>query len=139
MLPAHPFLNIFFCLLLNELKTHRMKETVETFAEWAAYFTEVLGILVIVSLACYSVIMAAVDVIRRKEGKKVYEKYRHSLARGILFGLELLVAADIINTVALNLDFSNVGVLALIILVRTFLSFTLNVEATGKWPWQEQG
>jgi uncharacterized membrane protein len=116
-----------------------MKETVEIIAEWAAYSLELMGIFVIVCLAVYSVIMAVVDIIKRKNGENIYKKYRHVLSRGILFGLELLVAADIINTVALNLDLANVGVLALIILLRTFLSFTLNVEDTGKWPWQEQG
>jgi uncharacterized membrane protein len=116
-----------------------MKETVKTIAEWSADSLEIMGILVIFSLAVYSISMGLVDIIRKKDGEKIYEKYRHALARGILLGLELLVAADIINTVALNLDFENVGILALIILLRTFLSFTLNVEATGKWPWQENG
>jgi uncharacterized membrane protein len=115
-----------------------MNETVSLLAEWAAGILEVMGILVILSLAFYSVIMAAIGMLKGMAGKDVYHKYRHVLARGILFGLELLVAADIINIVALNLDFANVGVLALIIVLRTFLSFTLNVEATGKWPWQEQ-
>jgi uncharacterized membrane protein len=63
---------------------------------------------------------------------------RQRLGRGILLGLEFLVAADIIHTVAVELSFETVGVLALIVLIRTFLSFTLDVELTGRWPWQEK-
>jgi uncharacterized membrane protein len=53
-------------------------------------------------------------------------------------GLEFLVAADIIHTVAVDLSFQTVGVLSLIVLIRTFLSFTLEVELTGRWPWQNE-
>ena len=59
------------------------------------------------------------------------------MGRGILLGLEFLVAADIIHTVAVELTFTTVGVLAVIVLIRTFLSFTLDLELTGRWPWQE--
>jgi uncharacterized membrane protein len=113
-----------------------MDEFVALIASWASSMLELAGVVVIVSVAAYSLLMAAFDLLRQKEGKRTYEKYRHSLARGILFGLELLVAADIIRTVTFQFDFESVGILALVILLRTFLSFTLNLEATGKWPWQ---
>lgn len=58
------------------------------------------------------------------------------LGRGILLGLELLVAGDIIHTVAVELTFETVGVLAIIVLIRTFLSFALEVELNGRWPWR---
>ncbi len=58
--------------------------------------------------------------------------------RGILLGLELLVAGDIIRTVAIAPTFSSVGVLAVIVVIRTFLSFSLEVELTGHWPWQQK-
>lgn len=58
------------------------------------------------------------------------------LARGILLGLEFLIAADIVHTVVVDLNFATVGVLAAIVLIRTFLSMTLELEATGRWPWQ---
>jgi uncharacterized membrane protein len=116
-----------------------MKEAVELLAEWGTGILEIMGILVIVSLAIWSLIMAIADILKGKKGELIYETYRHVLARGILFGLELLVAADIIKTVAFELSFSNIGMLALLVILRTFLSFVLNVEASGKWPWQEQG
>jgi uncharacterized membrane protein len=66
---------------------------------------------------------------------KAYERYRANLGRGILLGLELLVAADIIGTVAVTPTFESLGVLAAIVLIRTFLSFSLEVEIEGRWPW----
>jgi len=65
-----------------------------------------------------------------------YRQLRQGIGRGILLGLELLVAGDIIRTVAIAPTFTSVGVLALIVAIRTFLSFSLEVELTGRWPWQ---
>ena len=65
-----------------------------------------------------------------------YRVYRQAIGRAILLGLEFLVAADIIRTVAVDPTFESVGVLAIIVAVRTFLSFTLDVELEGRWPWQ---
>lgn len=65
-----------------------------------------------------------------------YRELRRNVGRSILLGLELLVAGDIIRTVAIAPTFRSVGVLAVIVLVRTFLSFTLEVEITSRWPWQ---
>ncbi len=68
--------------------------------------------------------------------KTIYSNFRRQLGHGILLGLEFLVAADIINSVAIKPTFDSVGVLGLIVLIRTFLSFTLEVEMTGRWPWR---
>jgi uncharacterized membrane protein len=65
-----------------------------------------------------------------------YRELRSNVGRSILLGLELLVAGDIIRTVAISPSFTSVGVLAVIVAVRTFLSFTLEVELTSRWPWQ---
>ena len=72
----------------------------------------------------------------RSEG--AYKALRSSLGRSILLGLELLVAADIINTVAIEPTLDSLAVLAGIVLIRTFLSFSLEVEIDGRWPWQGQ-
>jgi uncharacterized membrane protein len=64
--------------------------------------------------------------------------YRQQVGRAILLGLEFLVAADIIRTVAIDPSFEGVGVLAVVVAVRTFLSFTLDVELEGHWPWQQR-
>ena len=64
--------------------------------------------------------------------------YRADLARGVLLGLELLVAADIVGTVAIAPTFGSLGVLAIIIIIRTFLSISLGVEIEGQWPWRRR-
>jgi uncharacterized membrane protein len=70
---------------------------------------------------------------------EAYDRYRSDLGRAILLGLELLVAADIAGTVAAPLDLERIGALALVVAVRTFLSFSLEVEINGRWPWQGRG
>ena len=67
-----------------------------------------------------------------------YRNYRQQVGKAILLGLEFLVAADIIRTVAVSPSFRGVGVLAVVVAVRTFLSFTLDVELEGRWPWQSK-
>jgi uncharacterized membrane protein len=65
-----------------------------------------------------------------------YQRYRERLGQAILLGLEFLVAADIIGTVAVDPTFRNIGVLGAIVTIRTFLSFALEVEIHGRWPWE---
>ena len=67
-----------------------------------------------------------------------YRELRANLGRAILLGLEFLVAADIIGTVAIEPSFRSLGVLALIVVIRTFLSFSLELEISGRWPWQHE-
>lgn len=96
-----------------------------------------IGIGIIAGTAFYSVFIAAVHLFHhRNEAETIFREVRQRLGRGILLGLEFLIAADIMLTVTVDLSFEKVGVLILIVLVRTFLSFTLEVELTGKWPWQ---
>ncbi|MCP9488663.1 MAG: DUF1622 domain-containing protein [Solirubrobacteraceae bacterium MAG38_C4-C5] len=68
-----------------------------------------------------------------------FGKYRQGIGRAILLGLEFLVAADIIRTVAVDPTFAGAGVLAIIVFIRTFLSFALELEISGRWPWQRDG
>ena len=99
---------------------------------------EAIGIGVIAAMAMYVVGLAAVGLLKREDAAALFHGVRQRLGRGILLGLEFLVAADIIHTVAVELTFKTVGVLAIIVLIRTFLSFTLELELTGRWPWQEK-
>jgi uncharacterized membrane protein len=75
-------------------------------------------------------------VIARRHDELEYRVLRRGLGRAILLGLELFVAGDIIRTVTVTPTFTTVGVLAIIVAIRTFLSFTLEVEINGRWPWQ---
>jgi uncharacterized membrane protein len=65
-----------------------------------------------------------------------YQEFRANLGRAILLGLEILIIADIIGTIAVEPDLHNLSVLALIVLIRTFLSFALEIEITGRLPWR---
>ena len=99
-------------------------------------WVEVAGIAVILIGALVSAGLYARQLARGGAGE-AYRQLRSNLGRSILLGLELLVAADIIGTVAAPLDFRTIGALGLIVLIRTFLSFSLEVEIKGHWPWQE--
>lgn len=105
---------------------------------------ELVGIAVILAGALYSAIRFAGDVARYRtvphdaaaRRSDPYKQLRSNLGRSILLGLELLVAGDIINTVAVEPTLRSLAVLAGIVLIRTFLSVSLEVEIEGRWPWQ---
>jgi len=113
-------------------------EFVKPFAEWCSAIIEILGVGLIAAFALYSLGRAVLRGLKGGRGDYLYKEARQQLGQGILVGLEFLVAADIIHTVAVDLRFQTVGVLFLIVLIRTFLSFTLDVELTGRWPWQNE-
>lgn len=114
-----------------------MPEFSKHLAEWAAMFTESIGVIIITSFSLWAILYAAFLLVKRESPRAVFQTTRQRLGRGILLGLEFLVAADIIHTVAVELTFQTVGVLAVVVVIRTFLSFTLDVELSGKWPWQK--
>jgi len=96
------------------------------------------GVLVIVVGLVVATSAFALALRDRGRAQVAYRVYRQQVGKAILLGLELLVAADIIRTVAVSPTFAGVGVLAILVVVRTFLSFTLDVELSGRWPWQSQ-
>ena len=99
---------------------------------------EIVGIGVLIVGGCYALAAFALKVTRGRS-TDAYEDLRRSLGRSILLGLEILVAADIIRTIAITPSFTSVGVLGLIVVVRTFLSFSLEAELDGQWPWRKAG
>ncbi|ABQ39812.1 DUF1622 domain-containing protein [Bradyrhizobium sp. BTAi1] len=102
---------------------------------WTASIVELLGVVVII---CGVVVATAWSFGELRHGEFVaaFGSYRAILGRGILLGLEFLIAADIIGMVAIVPSFDRLGILALIIVIRTFLSFSLQIEIEGRWPWQ---
>ncbi len=109
---------------------------VTALADWVTQAIEVAGVVVIV---CGAVLATGLFLRDRLGGLgwgEAYERYRANLGRGILLGLELLVAADIISTVAAPLDLDSLAALGLVVLIRTFLSFSLEVEIKGRLPWR---
>ena len=115
-----------------------MTGSIDQALHWIATAFEVAGVGVIFIGA----LVASVLFLRQGFGAPgwvdAYSCYRANLGRGILLGLELLVAADIIGTVAVTPTFESLGVLAAIVLIRTFLSFSLEVEIEGRWPWRRR-
>jgi uncharacterized membrane protein len=112
-------------------------EIIQQLIEWAALGIEVLAVAVIV---------AAVLVVAVHRGTVRYlfrpgtpdERSKLQLAKALLLGLEFLVAADVVRTVALTPTLNNVAVLGLLVFIRTFLSWSLVVEIEGRWPWRAQ-
>jgi uncharacterized membrane protein len=94
---------------------------------------DAVGVLIIVVGASFSTVHYLIRFARKQTD--AYQSYRHALGRAILLGLEFLIAGDIIRTVAIEPTLYSVLVLAVIVLVRTFLSFTLELELHGHWPW----
>ena len=110
---------------------------IEQWMEPIATALELFGVSVIL----LGIVLATAIFMREWRSdrrERAYERYRANLGRGILLGLELLVGADIIATVTAPLTFNSLGLLGLVILIRTFLSFSLETEIEGHWPWQRR-
>lgn len=107
-------------------------------AATVAQVFELAGILVVILGGVYAAGAFALGTFRGLPGEDRISAFRRMLGRAILTGLELLVAADIIRTVAIDPTLQSVLVLGLIVLIRTFLSFSLEVEIDGRWPWQKK-
>ena len=101
---------------------------------WVTRGIEVIGIAIIVVGALGALVRFAPGVVTGGAGSRISD-LRSDLGRSILLGLEFLVAADIINTVAIEPTLESLAVLGGIVLIRTFLSFSLEVEIEGMWPW----
>ena len=105
-------------------------------AEAAGQALDLAGVAVIVLGALVATVLFLPRVRHRDRVEDAFRRYRQGLGRAILLGLEFLVAGDIIRTVAVSPTFRGVGVLAVIVLIRTFLSLSLQVELEGRWPWR---
>lgn len=97
---------------------------------------EVIGVAVIVVGAVWATVVFFLELLRRQEHVEPYDDYRANLGRAILLGLEFLVGADIIRTVAVEPTLASLSSLGLIVLIRTFLSFALETEIHGRPPWR---
>ena len=98
--------------------------------------TELVGVAIITIGAFATLGVFLYHLARREKFEEAVAQFRSSLGRSILLGLEFLVAADIINTVVIELNLENVLSLALIVLIRTLLSLSLETEIEGRFPWQ---
>ena len=105
--------------------------------EFAALAIEILAVVIIVAAIFYATARYTFQIVIRNEDRnKYYGQLKVSLGKALLLGLEILVAADIVRTVALEATLQSVMVLGILVLIRTFLSWALVVEIEGRWPWQ---
>ena len=103
--------------------------------EWATLGVEVLAVAIMVVFIFIGTTRWLLHSAKKIEG--AYERYRVVLGKTLLVGLELLVAADIIRTVALDLTLINIALLGALVAVRTFLGWSIVIEIEGRWPWQK--
>jgi len=104
--------------------------------EFLGIAVDAVGVLIILIGVAVSTIQYLLALARKRQHS--YRSYRHALGRAILLGLEVLIAGDIIRTVAIKPTLDSVLVLAVIVLIRTFLSITLELELHGRWPWAQE-
>jgi len=104
--------------------------------ESVARFFEVIGALVLLLGLVVSAGLAGYALYRSRDGRRAYRVLRESFGGAILLGLEVLVAADLVRTVAVAPTLGNVTTLGLIVLIRTVLSFSLEIEIEGVAPWR---
>jgi uncharacterized membrane protein len=112
-------------------------EMIRHLIEWAALGIELLAVAVLVTtIVVMAVSRGTVRYVFQLKTPGAYVSYKHQLGRGLMLGLDLLVAADVVRTVALEPTLHNVVVLGLLVLIRTFLSWSLMIEIEGRWPGQ---
>lgn len=113
-----------------------MHPEVHRIVEIVAVTLQVFSVVVLGAAVLISSLWFMIQGVKEHDWRGAFDSYRANLGRGILLGLELLVGADIIATVTEPLSFERVGPLAAIVAIRTFLSFALETEIQGRWPWR---
>lgn len=106
--------------------------------EQASTAFEVIGVAVIIAGSIFATISCLMQWRQLGSTGARYRSYRNDLGRAILLGLEFLVAGDIIGTIAAPPTFESLALLAFVIVIRTFLSFALETEIHGQWPWRRR-
>src|SRR5262245_34002553 len=117
-------------------QTAEAATAVARWVEHAAIGIELLAVVIIVAVILTATASYGSQILAQRADAIAYKNYREQVARALLLGLEILVAADVIRTVALEPTLQNVLVLGLLILIRTFLGWSLVVEIEERWPWQ---
>jgi uncharacterized membrane protein len=121
------------------MSAHEFIEVIHKVIELAALVIELLAVSVIVTaVVALAIRRGTARYILQVHELGAYENYKHQLGKALLLGLDLLVAADVVRTVALEPTLGNVAVLGLLVLIRTFLSWSLTVEMEGRLPWQSR-
>jgi uncharacterized membrane protein len=109
---------------------------IHVWIERGATGIEVLAVGIICVVVAVGTVVYVARVASLHPSPEGYKNYRYVIGRALLLGLEILVAADVIRTVALEPSIQNVIILGLLVVIRTFLSWSLLLEIEGRWPWQ---
>ena len=126
-----------FLTLLDSMNASGIGENLVFWIETISLFIELIAVTIIVIAVVHGTIRFILQTIGGKfDVTERFRQYKHGLGRALLLGLEILVAGDIIRTIALEPTLNSVSVLGLLVLIRTFLSWSLVVEIEGRWPWQ---
>jgi len=116
---------------------HEIETVVLTFIEFAALIIEILAVFIIFIAVLGGMVQYLQHAfVSHTMVDQRFQTYKLTLGRSLLLGLEILVAADIIKTVALETTFQSVATLGILVLIRIFLGWSLIVEMDGRWPWQ---
>jgi uncharacterized membrane protein len=114
-----------------------LRTMIAPYMENVSAAAEITGVAVLVVGAVVTT-AAFLWAMRRETWPDAFRTFRANLGRSILLGLEFMVAADIIRSVAIHPTYESLGTLAIIVAIRTFLSMSLEVEIEGKWPWRRE-
>jgi uncharacterized membrane protein len=113
------------------------------YLQWVGRGADAIEAVAVVLIVGY-ILVATLDwlvrsLLRRQFTLEHYGSFRAALGRAILLGLEILIAADVVRTAALGPTLKNFEALGVLVVVRTFLSWSIVVEIEGRWPWQPRG
>ncbi len=118
----------------NIARLPAFESTTSTWIHLVGVGIEIFGVFVIVAGIIWSTYLC----VHWRASANPYDAYKIRIGRSLLLGLEVLVAADIVKTIAIELTFTSLGLLAGLVVVRTFLSWTLVLEIEGRWPWRRE-
>jgi uncharacterized membrane protein len=124
-------------MLLHLISGSQAGNAILVWIEYAALLIELLAVAIIVIAIIVALARYLFRYVTRRTEDDLYHQLKVSLGKALLLGLEVLVAADIVRTVALEATLESVIVLGLLVLIRTFLSWALVVEIEGHWPWRQ--
>ena len=113
-----------------------LRQILDSYVPIVVQAIELVGVSIIAIGSAITLALFLIGLVKRLDVEDAIARFRSDLGRSILLGLEFLVAADIISTVVVDLTLENVASLAGIVFIRTLLSFSLEAEIDGRWPWQ---
>jgi uncharacterized membrane protein len=125
-------------MLRNVIGVGQFGSAVLEWIEVASLVIDILAVAIIVVATLYAIGRFLLRRAARDDKGTGYQALKFTIGRSLLIGLEVLVAADVIRTVALEATMQSMAVLGLLVLIRTFLGWTLIVEMEGRWPWQSR-